>query len=75
MVSEALGASIHQAAADESIRAIVINAAGKMFIAGADIREFDKPPGEVTTGMICGVLDEAAKPFVAALHGTALGGG
>ncbi|MCW3475932.1 3-hydroxyacyl-CoA dehydrogenase NAD-binding domain-containing protein [Limobrevibacterium gyesilva] len=60
---------------DPAVRAAVLACAGKTFVAGADIREFDGPPGEVTTGDICRALDDAPKPVVAALHGTALGGG
>src|ERR1700691_1524112 len=60
---------------DKVLRAAVLVCAGKTFIAGADLREFDKPPGEVTTADICGALDRSQKPVVVALHGTALGGG
>jgi len=61
--------------ADPLLRAAVLLCAGRTFIAGADLREFDKPPGEVTTADICATLDASPKPVVAALHGTALGGG
>ena len=60
---------------DPVLRAAVLACAGKTFIAGADLRDFDKPPGEVATADICLALDAAPKPVVAALHGTALGGG
>ena len=60
---------------DKVLRAAVLLCAGKTFIAGADLREFDKPPGEVTTADICRALDGSQKPVVVALHGTALGGG
>jgi 3-hydroxyacyl-CoA dehydrogenase len=60
----------------ESLRAAVITCAGRTFIAGADIREFDNPkPGAATTNDVCSALDVSAKPVVAALFGTTLGGG
>jgi len=68
-------AAIQAVMADKVVRCAVLLARGKTFIAGADIREFDKPPGEVITNDICAALDAATKPVVAALHGTALGGG
>ncbi len=71
---ELLGA-INAVIADGHLRSAVIACAGRTFIAGADIREFDLPPGEVITNDICAALDASPKPFVAALHGTALGGG
>jgi 3-hydroxyacyl-CoA dehydrogenase len=68
-------AALREFIADPVLRAAVLKCAGKTFIAGADVREFDKPPGEVTTGDICATLDASPKPVVAALHGTALGSG
>jgi 3-hydroxyacyl-CoA dehydrogenase len=67
--------AIRNAIADPGLRAGVIACAGPTFVAGADIREFDGPPPELTTADICAALDASTKPFVAALHGTALGGG
>ena len=61
--------------ADPLLHAAVLACAGKTFVAGADIREFDHPPGPVSTADICRALDDSPKPVVAALHGTALGGG
>ena len=59
-----------------TLRAGVLACAGRTFIAGADIREFDNPPaGAVTTNEVCAALDASPKPVVAALHGTTLGGG
>ena len=49
--------------------------AGRTFIAGADITEFDKPPKPPGTSDVIAALDAMPKPVVAALHGTALGGG
>jgi 3-hydroxyacyl-CoA dehydrogenase len=71
---ELLGA-IQTVCGDSSLRAGVIACDGRTFIAGADIREFDAPPGDITTADLCAALDACPKPFVAALHGTALGAG
>jgi 3-hydroxyacyl-CoA dehydrogenase len=64
-----------QAAADPAVKAIVLICAGRTFIAGADIAEFGKPPKGATLPEIQQALEGAPKPIIAALHGTALGGG
>ncbi|WP_114393740.1 3-hydroxyacyl-CoA dehydrogenase NAD-binding domain-containing protein [Oleisolibacter albus] len=64
-----------QAAADPAVQVVVIACAGRTFMAGADITEFAsgmKPPG---LPEVLAAMDAFAKPIVAALHGTALGGG
>jgi 3-hydroxyacyl-CoA dehydrogenase len=68
-------AAVVEVAADKAVRAAVLAGAGRTFVAGADIREFDAPPPAVTTGMVNAAIEAAGKPFVAALHGTALGAG
>ncbi len=68
-------AAVKAVIADGHLRGAVLACAGRSFIAGADIREFDQPPGAVITLDICAAIEGASKPFVAALHGTALGGG
>lgn len=60
---------------DDASHAMVILCAGRTFIAGADIREFNKPLQEPRLGTLIDRLDACAKPTVAAIHGTALGGG
>ena len=64
-----------RAAAEPRIAAVVIAAAGRTFVAGADIREFGKPPIEPYLPDVCAAIEASPKPVVAALHGTALGGG
>src|SRR3989338_9914251 len=66
---------IKQAGADPAVGAIVIVCAGRTFIAGADITEFGKPPKEPGFHEVLDLIDGCAKPVVAAVHGTALGGG
>lgn len=67
--------AIAEAAADAAVAAIVIVASGRTFIAGADITEFGQPLREPSLPILCDVIEASAKPVVAALHGTALGGG
>ena len=61
--------------ADPSIKAIVLIGGGRTFIAGADIREFGKPPSGPNLNAVISGMEDCPKPIVAALHGTALGGG
>ncbi|HXW27708.1 MAG TPA: 3-hydroxyacyl-CoA dehydrogenase NAD-binding domain-containing protein [Xanthobacteraceae bacterium] len=60
---------------DAAIHAIVLAAAGRTFMAGADITEFDKPPQAPGLGEVLDLMDASKKPIVAALFGTPLGGG
>ena len=72
-VSEALTVGLQ----DPDIQAFVICGSGRMFSAGADIREFDTGvAGESPTLMdLISLIENSPKPVVCALHGTALGGG
>ncbi len=77
-VPETLTAAIQQANADASVRAIVVIGAGRTFIAGADVNEFQKPTAaDYVAGLRACLLtiEDSAKPAVMAIHGTALGGG
>ncbi|PDQ17680.1 3-hydroxyacyl-CoA dehydrogenase [Mesorhizobium sanjuanii] len=60
---------------EPSVTAIVIACAGRTFVAGADITEFGKPVQQPDLRAIVAVLEAITKPTVAAIHGTALGGG
>ena len=73
----ALGDCVMEALADESITAIVIAGAGRMFCGGADIREFDAPPppGAASLPAVLDEIEASRKPVVAAIHGVAAGGG
>lgn len=56
-------------------KAAVLICAGRTFIAGADIREFDMAPMAPDLTSVVGTIEMSIKPWVAAIHGTALGGG
>ncbi|EJO31500.1 3-hydroxyacyl-CoA dehydrogenase NAD-binding domain-containing protein [Achromobacter marplatensis] len=70
-----LAAAIQAAQSDPHVRAILLVGAGKNFIAGADIREFGKPPKPPALPDVCNQIEASDKPVVAVLHGAALGGG
>jgi 3-hydroxyacyl-CoA dehydrogenase len=55
--------------------AVVIACAGRTFVAGADIREFGQPPREPHLPDVINAIEACSKPVVAAVHGSALGGG
>src|SRR3989449_886845 len=74
-VRKGLHDGIKQATADGAVQAIVIVCAGRTFIAGADIPEFGKPPVEPSLHSVLDLIEGSSKPVVAAIHGTALGGG
>ena len=57
------------------IKAAVLMAAGRMFSAGADIREFSNPVSDPSLPQLCNHIEACSKPVVAAFHGLALGGG
>ena len=73
-VRQGLRDAIQTAQQDDS-KAVLITCAGRTFIAGADITEFGKPPQEPHLPDLCNTIEASSKPVVAALHGTALGGG
>lgn len=74
-VRQGLAAAIAEAEADPEVKAVVIAAAGRTFFAGADITEFGKPPREPGLPTVIDAIERSSKPVVAAIHGTALGGG
>ncbi|TPW28783.1 3-hydroxyacyl-CoA dehydrogenase [Martelella alba] len=61
--------------ADVFVRAVVLTCAGRTFIAGADVREFGQPPQEPHLPDVVACIEAAEKPWIAAIHGVALGGG
>jgi 3-hydroxyacyl-CoA dehydrogenase len=74
-VRQGLRDGLKAAGADSAVGAIVIVCGGRTFIAGADITEFGKPPREPGLHEVLDVIESSAKPVIAAVHGTALGGG
>ncbi|MFM0513341.1 3-hydroxyacyl-CoA dehydrogenase NAD-binding domain-containing protein [Paraburkholderia sp. RL17-373-BIF-A] len=74
-VRRGLLAAVEAADADKAVEAVLIVGAGRNFIAGADIREFGKPPVPPSLPDVCNRIEACTKPVVAAIHGAALGGG
>src|SRR5688572_30166386 len=74
-VRQGLHEGVKQAVGDAGVQAIVIACAGRTFIAGADITEFGKPPVAPSLHEVLDAIESSPKPVVAAVHGTALGGG
>jgi len=74
-VRAGLKAAVETGLADAAVQAMVLICDGATFIAGADIREFGKPLAEPSLVPVIDTMEGASKPIVAAIHGTALGGG
>jgi 3-hydroxyacyl-CoA dehydrogenase len=74
-VRRGLAAAIEHAEANAAVQAVLIVGAGRNFIAGADIREFGKPPQPPMLPDVCNRIEACQKPVIAAIHGAALGGG
>jgi 3-hydroxyacyl-CoA dehydrogenase len=74
-VRQGLVDAIAEAEADASVNAVVIACEGQTFFAGADITEFGKPPQQPWLPVVVDTIENCSKPVVAAIHGTALGGG
>ncbi|MCC5884049.1 MAG: enoyl-CoA hydratase/isomerase family protein [Halomonas sp.] len=74
-VRQGLLDAVAQGSEDHAARVLVLLATGRTFIAGADIREFGKPPQAPILPEVIARLETADKSIVAVLHGTALGGG
>ncbi len=74
-VRDGLEKAIRGAQSDDAVKAIVIRGGGKLFSAGADITEFGKPPSNPSLPEVIDAIEASTKPVIAAIHGTALGGG
>jgi len=67
--------AVRRANATREVGALVVLCRGRTFCAGADIREFDKPMQDPQLGEVISRIENSPKPVIAAMHGTALGGG
>jgi 3-hydroxyacyl-CoA dehydrogenase len=74
-VRDGLADGFRKAIADPAVNAIVLVCEGKSFIAGADISEFGKKPSGASLYDVQDIIENSPKPTIAAIHGTALGGG
>jgi 3-hydroxyacyl-CoA dehydrogenase len=74
-VREGLMDALREAIADPAAQAVLLICAGRTFFAGADIGEFGKPRSGPALPEIQAVIEAAPKPVIAAIHGSALGGG
>lgn len=74
-VRSGLLSALEEGIADQQAKVLMVMAEGRTFIAGADIREFGKPPQAPLLPDVITQLEACPKPLIASLHGTALGGG
>ncbi|NND68990.1 MAG: 3-hydroxyacyl-CoA dehydrogenase, partial [Halioglobus sp.] len=74
-VRQGIKEGVERALDDANVVAILLHCEGRTFIAGADITEFASAPKGPDFHAVLGVMENASKPVVAAIHGTALGGG
>ena len=76
-VRQGLADGLEMAQSDEDAKAVVLHCEGRTFFAGADITEFGNPdvPGAPWITVVIEAFEASSKPVVAAIHGTALGGG
>ncbi|HEY5760739.1 MAG TPA: 3-hydroxyacyl-CoA dehydrogenase NAD-binding domain-containing protein [Steroidobacter sp.] len=74
-VREGIVQAMQKADADAAVKAVVLICEGRTFHAGADITEFGKPPKSPWLPEVVVAIENVSKPTVAAIHGTALGGG
>lgn len=74
-VRAALLQAFRDAEVDPAVQAVVLSCAGSTFIAGADIKEFGQPPQAPLLPAVVEAIEACAKPSVAVIHGSALGGG
>jgi len=74
-VRDGLAAGMEKASADATAKSIVIVCEGRTFIAGADITEFGRPQKGASLFDVQDAIEGSSKPVIAAIHGTALGGG
>jgi 3-hydroxyacyl-CoA dehydrogenase len=74
-VREGLYLAFPKVLADPAAKAVILICEGRTFFAGADISEFGKPDTGPSFAEVLAAIENATKPVIAAIHGTALGGG
>ncbi|MGH1423704.1 MAG: 3-hydroxyacyl-CoA dehydrogenase NAD-binding domain-containing protein [Pseudooceanicola sp.] len=74
-VREGLQKAVESLISEGTAKAIAIYCAGRTFVAGADIREFGKPPKQPGLGDVLTAIEQSPIPVISVIHGTALGGG
>ncbi len=74
-VRAGLLSAVHSIDKEDAITAVVLHCAGRTFMAGGDIKEFDAPPVEPHLPDVLRAIELARTPWIAALHGSVLGGG
>lgn len=74
-VRNGLKSAVEAAGKDDSVEAVVVICSGRTFFAGADITELGKPPLPPSLTDVLVAIESTEKPVIAAIHGTALGGG
>ena len=74
-VRQGIAGAVQTAIGDSEARAILLICEGRTFFAGAEISELSKPPVEPSLRNLQLIVENATKPVIAAIHGTALGGG
>ncbi len=74
-VRQGLKDGVAEGLSDDGVKAIILRCDGATFIAGADITEFTQAPKEPDLFSTLDAMEKASKPIIAAIHGTALGGG
>lgn len=71
-VRQGLMAAVAQTEAEKDIAAVVLSCAGRTFVAGADVKEFDKPPVAPHLPDVIAAIEAASKPWIAVIQGLSL---